>query len=204
MNWQAEFLDNPEIRLTFDHFPFFSKARNYGEQIQFRLPALRLSGGDARRGPGVGGGGSPGRRPGVRSLFQIPGRRAARLRAGRFSAAATRRARCFLRACAPNGRCCSMPERAMPTIRSRRWPSLRSRPSGSAIPADSAARCFARCGASPEVADPYHHVRCGRSHGGGFGRAAASFHVPVIIRFAITLRFRCSLPKIFCTRTTTF
>ena len=39
MNWQAEFLDNPEIRLTFDHFPFFSKARNYGEQIQFRLPA---------------------------------------------------------------------------------------------------------------------------------------------------------------------
>lgn len=43
-----------------------------------------------------------------------------------------------------------------------------------------------------------------RSHGGGFGRAAASFHVPVIIRFAITLRFRCSLPKIFCTRTTTF
>ena len=25
MNWQAEFLDNPEIRLTFDHFPFFQK-----------------------------------------------------------------------------------------------------------------------------------------------------------------------------------
>ena len=25
MNWQAEFLDNLEIRLTFDHFPFFQK-----------------------------------------------------------------------------------------------------------------------------------------------------------------------------------
>ncbi len=82
MNWQAEFLDNPEIRLTFDHFPF-SKARNYGEQIQFRLPALRLSGGCP---PGTGSwwrrlaGPSPGRT----LLFKFRVGAAARLRSGKI------------------------------------------------------------------------------------------------------------------------
>ena len=139
MNWQAEFLDNPEIRLTFDHFPFFQKQGIMENRFSFDYQHY-----DSSEGMPAGDRElvEEARRAVARARAFIPNSVGARPSAkGRFSAAATRRARCFLRACAPNGRCCSMPERAMPTIQSRRWPLLRSRPSGSAIPADSAARC---------------------------------------------------------------
>ena len=200
MNWQAEFLDNPEIRLTFDHFPFFQKQGIMENRFSFDYQHYDSPEGmpagdrelveEARRG--------------VRSLFQIPGRRC-----GPFA----QREDSLRQQPGERGVSCghvrrtvvAVPCRSVPCRRSDRGAghrfgavragvlSLRTVPPGAA-----------RCGASPEVADPYHHVRCGRCHGGGFGRAAASFHVPVIIRFAITLRFRCLLPKIFCTRTTTF
>lgn len=203
MNWQAEFLDNPEIRLTFDHFPFFKSKELWRTDSVSITSTTTL-----RRGcpPGTGSwwrrlaGPSPGRT----LLFQIPGRRCG---------PSAQREDSLRQQPGERGVSCghvrrtvvAVPCRSVPCRRSNRGAghcfgavragvlSLRTVPPGAA-----------RCGASPEVADPYHHVRCGRSHGGGFGRAAASFHVPVIIRFAITLRFRCSLPKIFCTRTTTF
>jgi hypothetical protein len=203
MNWQAEFLDNPEIRLTFDHFPFFQKQGIMENRFSFDYQHY-----DSPEGMPAGDRElveeAPGRRPGVRSLFQIPGRRC-----GPFA----QREDSLRQQPGERGVSCghvrrtvvAVPCRSVPCRRSDRGAghrfgavragvlSLRTVPPGAA-----------RCGASPEVADPYHHVRCGRCHGGGFGRAAASFHVPVIIRFAITLRFRCLLPKIFCTRTTTF
>ena len=199
MNWQAEFLDNPEIRLTFDHFPFFQKQGIMENRFSFDYQHYDSSEGmpagdrelveEARRAV---------------ALFQIPGRRCG---------PSAQREDSLRQQPGERGVSCghvrrtvvAVPCRSVPCRRSNRGAghcfgavragvlSLRTVPPGAA-----------RCGASPEVADPYHHVRCGRSHGGGFGRAAASFHVPVIIRFAITLRFRCSLPKIFCTRTTTF
>ena len=45
-----------------------------------------------------------------------------------------------LRASAPSGRCCFTLRPTTPTIRSRRWPSLRTPRSASAIPAASAGR----------------------------------------------------------------
>lgn len=81
MNWQAEFLDNPEIRLTFDHFPFFQKQGIMENRFSFDYQHYD-SPEDARRGPGVGGGGSPGRRPGVRSYSKFRVGAAARLRSG--------------------------------------------------------------------------------------------------------------------------
>ena len=200
MNWQAEFLDNPEIRLTFDHFPFFQKQgimeNRFSFDYQHYDSSEGMPAGDRELVEEA--------RPGVRSLFQIPGRRCG---------PSAQREDSLRQQPGERGVSCghvrrtvvAVPCRSVPCRRSNRGAghcfgavragvlSLRTVPPGAA-----------RCGASPEVADPYHHVRCGRSHGGGFGRAAASFHVPVIIRFAITLRFRCSLPKIFCTRTTTF
>lgn len=204
MNWQAEFLDNPEIRLTFDHFPFFSKARNYGEQIQFRLPALRLSGGDARRGPGVGGGGSPGRRRAYAPYSKFRVGAAARLRSGKILCGSNQESEVF-----PAGMCAERSllfhagachaDDPIEALAIASEPSERE-----CYPCGQCRQVLLDAERRPGGADPHHHVRCGRCHGGGFGRAAASFHVPVIIRFAITLRFRCSLPKIFCTRTTTF
>ena len=199
MNWQAEFLDNPEIRLTFDHFPFFQKQGIMENRFSFDYQHY-----DSSEGMPAGDRELVEEAPGVRSLFQIPGRRCG---------PSAQREDSLRQQPGERGVSCghvrrtvvAVPCRSVPCRRSNRGAghcfgavragvlSLRTVPPGAA-----------RCGASPEVADPYHHVRCGRSHGGGFGRAAASFHVPVIIRFAITLRFRCSLPKIFCTRTTTF
>ena len=184
MNWQAEFLDNPEIRLTFDHFPFFQKQGIMENRFSFDYQHYDSPEGmpagdrelveEARRAQRED------------SLRQQPGERG-------VSCGHVRRT------------VVAVPCRSVPCRRSDRGAghcfgavragvlSLRTVPPGAA-----------RCGASPGIADPHHHVRCGRCHGGGFGRAVASFHVSVIICFAVTLRFRCSLPKIFCTRTTTF
>ena len=191
MNWQAEFLDNPEIRLTFDHFPFFQKQGIMENRFSFDYQHYDSPEGmpagdrelveEARR--------AVARAYAPYSKFRVGA--AARLRSGKILCGSNQESEVF-----PAGMCA---ERSLLFH-------------AGACHADDPIEALAiasgpgaaRCGASPEVADPYHHVRCGRSHGGGFGRAAASFHVPVIIRFAITLRFRCSLPKIFCTRTTTF
>ena len=202
MNWQAEFLDNPEIRLTFDHFPFFQKQGIMENRFSFDYQHYDSPEGmpagdrelveEARR--------AVARAYAPYSKFRVGA--AARLRSGKILCGSNQESEVFP---AVRRTVVAVPCRSVPCRRSDRGAghrfgavragvlSLRTVPPGAA-----------RCGASPEVADPYHHVRCGRCHGGGFGRAVASFHVPVIIRFAITLRFRCSLPKIFCTRTTTF
>ena len=138
MNWQAEFLDNPEIRLTFDHFPFFQKQGIMENRFSFDYQHYDSPEGmpagdrelveEARR--------AVARAYAPYSKFRVGA--AARLRSGKILCGSNQESEVF-----PAGMCAerSMPERAMPTIRSRRWPSLRSRPSGSAIPADSAARC---------------------------------------------------------------
>ena len=128
MNWQAEFLDNPEIRLTFDHFPFFQKQGIMENRFSFDYQHYDSPEGMPGRGPGVGGGGSPGRRPGVRSLFQFRVGAAARLRSGKILCGSNQESEVF-----PAGMCA---ERSLlfhagachATIRSRRWPLLRSRP----------------------------------------------------------------------------
>ena len=134
MNWQAEFLwiTRKSSGLLLTLLTLFSKARNYGEQFSFDYTP-RLSGGTLPAGELVRrlAGPSPGRT----LLFQIPGRRCGPF-AQREDSLRQQPGESEVFPCGqcPNGRCCSMPERAMPTIRSRRWPSLRSRPSGSAIP----------------------------------------------------------------------
>ena len=84
MNWQAEFLDNPEIRLTLTTFPFFKSKELWRTDSVSITSTTTL-----RRGCPAGDRelveeARPGRRPGVRSLFQFRVGAAARLRSGKI------------------------------------------------------------------------------------------------------------------------